>query len=282
MKIFLTGGTGFIGSHFIQQALDAGHVLNAQRRLGSQPRVPLAAQPTWIDKALDADFTEELKGCDVLVHMAAHTPNRPYAPLDECLYWNVVASSRLIQQANKAGVKKILIAGTCFEYGNAANGQEFVHPRTEMQPSLTYSISKAAATTALTGLARHLNLQMQVLRIFQVYGEGDAATRFWPSLRSAALQGQDFSMSTGSQVRDFIEVSAVAARFLQALTFENVELGRPHLYNVGTGHAQTLLDFARYWWKAFGASGQLLVGNVASRPEEVPRLVADIDSVYIV
>lgn len=281
MKLFVTGGTGFVGSHFLQQALAAGHDVIAQRRPGSRPRLQLTRDPVWVDRELDQVFEAELAGCDAFVHLASHTPNPPYAPLDECIYWNVFATTRLLMQAAAQGVGDVLVAGTCFEYGLAAEGQDFVHPATEMRPSLTYPISKAAATNACMGLARHLGLRLQVLRIFQVFGEGEAATRFWPSLRSAALEGRDFAMSAGVQVRDFIEVSEVAKQFLSALDFNGVTPGKPQLRNVGTGNPQTLLEFAGAWWDTWGAAGQLMPGQVGLRPGELERLVANVHAVHV-
>ena len=281
MKLFVTGGTGFVGSHFLQQALAAGHEVIAQRRPGSRPRLPLTSEPRWVDRALDQGFDVELSGCDAVVHMASHTPNPPYAPLDECLYWNVYATTRLLQQAAAQGVLDILVAGTYFEYGIAAEGQDFVHPATEMRPSMTYPISKAAATTACLGLARHLGLRLQVLRIFQVYGEGESPARFWPSLQRAALDGRDFAMSSGVQIRDFIEVSEVARQFLNALTSDGVMPGQPQLRNIGTGRAQTLLEFARTSWAASGATGQLIPGQVGIRPGELARVVANVDAIHV-
>lgn len=281
MKLFVTGATGFVGSHFLKQALAAGHTAVAQRRPGSQPRLPLVCEPQWVDRSLDGDFSDELAGCDALVHLAAHTPNLPYAPLDECMYWNVFAAVRLLQQAASQGIKNVLVAGTCFEYGPAAQGQEFVHPATEPQPTLTYPISKAAATTSCLGLARLFGLRLQVLRIFQVYGEGEAATRFWPSLRQAALEGRDFQMSAGLQVRDFVPVEQVARDFLQALDFDRVEPGRPQIRNVGTGRAQSLLEFACHWWATWGATGQLQPGQMGLRHGELPRLVANVQDVHV-
>ncbi|ALV08490.1 NAD-dependent epimerase/dehydratase family protein [Roseateles depolymerans] len=281
MKLFITGGTGFVGSHLINQAHAAGHTLVAQRRPGSQSRLKLDREPQWVDRALDGDFTAELEGCDAVVHLASHTPNPPYAPLDECLYWNVFAAVHLLQQAAALGIRDVLVAGTCFEYGEAAQGLDVVPPATDMRPSLSYPISKAAATTACLGLARHLGLRLQVLRIFQVFGDGEAATRFWPSLRAAALEGRDFAMSAGVQVRDFIPVQDVARQFLAALDFSQVEPGRPQVRNVGTGHGQTLLAFAQHWWAHWQATGQLVPGQVGLRPGELPRLVADMNSVHI-
>jgi nucleoside-diphosphate-sugar epimerase len=276
MKLFVTGGTGFVGSHFLRQALNVGHEVVAQRRPGSRTRLALAREPQWVDRPLDGDFSAELAGCKAVVHLAAHTPNPPYAALDECLYWNVLATVRLLQQAAAQEVKDVLVAGTCFEYGAAAEGQDFVHPATEVRPTLSYPISKAAATTSCLGLARNLGLRLEVLRIFQVFGEGEATTRFWPSLRAAALEGRDFPMSAGVQVRDFISVEDVARQFLTALSFDGVAPGVPHIRNVGTGKASSLLEFAQQWWATWRATGDLQPGQIALRPSEVPRLVANV------
>ncbi len=281
MRLLVTGATGFVGSHFVEQALALGHEVIGIRRPGSVPRIPLPEDVRWVDAALDADFAGEWEGVDCLVHMAAHTANVPYAPLPECLYWNVYASARLVHAAALAGVTRVLVAGTYFEYGMAAEGQEFVHPATELRPMLSYPISKAAASAALLGAARELGLRMQLLRIFQVYGRGESAKRFWPSLKAAAQEGRDFPMSAGTQVRDFIDVVDVAGAFVRALSFEGVEAGRPHVRNVGTGRGQSLLEFARYWWGQWGGGGRLLPGEVPARPGELQRLVADVESVHV-
>ena len=281
MKIFVTGGTGFVGSNFLRRVIGAGHTVIAQRRPGSLSRVTLPVEPFWIDRPLDDNFSEELIGCNALVHFAAHTPNPPYAPIQECIYWNVYATINLIQQAAAAGIKDVLVAGTCFEYGAAAEGLEFVHPKTEMRPTETYPISKAAATTACLGLARNLGLRLKILRIFQVYGDGESPSRFWPSLRKAAYEGQDFQMSAGKQVRDFISVDDVSDEFVRALDFSLVEPGYPHILNVGTGRAQSLLEFAEYWWGEWNAKGTLIPGMINLRRGELMRLVADVESTFV-
>jgi nucleoside-diphosphate-sugar epimerase len=282
MQLFVTGATGFIGRHFVRQALARGHRVRALCRPTAAPRSgPLQAGVEWIEKPLDADLSGCFGSVDRVVHLASHTPNPPYAPLAECLYWNVFASIQLAQCAMDAGVSDFIVAGTYFEYGTAARGMETIHPGTPLQPLLSYPISKAAASVAFTGLAREKGLKLQLLRIFQVYGEGEGEKRFWPSLRRAAFAGEDFPMSAGTQVRDFIEAGEVASAFLEAAEAEGVEAGKPQQRNVGTGRARTLLDFASEWWERWGATGKLLPGVLPARAGEMPRLVANIAEVQI-
>jgi nucleoside-diphosphate-sugar epimerase len=273
MRLFVTGGTGFVGTHFIRQALAAGHSVTALRRPGSQPRLALPKEPQWLDGALDGDWREALMGCDVLVHLASHTPNPPYAPLDECLYWNVFSPLKLASQAALVGVKRFLVAGSCFEYGQVSEDIEFIEVNAPLAPTLSYPTSKAAASIAFEGFAREQGHQVKVLRIFQVFGEGEQGSRLWPSLRRAALAGEDFPMSAGDQVRDFVAVEDVAAQFIDHLNFEGVKPGEPQVHHVSSGHAQSLLEFAQHWWRLWGATGQLLPGKVPYRKNEIFRLV---------
>jgi nucleoside-diphosphate-sugar epimerase len=276
MKIFLTGGTGFIGAHFLNQALAAGHAVVAQRRPGSTPRWPLEREPRWVDRALDGDFAAELTGCDVFVHLASHTPNPPYDTLERCLYWNVQASLALAEQARLAGVERFLCAGSCFEYGRAAERYERIPVDAPLEPTLSYPTSKAAASVAFSGFAAEHKLRLQLLRIFQVFGDGEPPTRLWPSLRAAAQSGRDFPMSAGAQVRDFIDVRDVAATFVHALEFSDCESGVAKIRHVGSGRPQRLADFASHWWKAFDATGEIQLGAVPYRYNELMRLVPEI------
>jgi nucleoside-diphosphate-sugar epimerase len=277
MKLFVTGGTGFIGSHFLEQALAAGHDVVALRRQGSHTRRPLMRQPVWIDGPLDGDYQTAMAGCEVLVHLASHTPNPPYDSLENCLYWNVVAAVRLHEQARGAGITRFLCAGSCFEYGRSAERYERIPVDAPLMPTLSYPTSKAAASIAFAGFAAQHGVQFKIYRIFQVYGEGEQATRLWPSLRAAAQRGDDFPMTEGEQVRDFIEVGEVARAFVRGLDFDGVVPGVARVANLGSGQEQTLAQFAQYWWGQFGATGQLIRGAVPYRFNETMHLVPQID-----
>lgn len=117
------------------------------------------------------------------------------------------------------------------------------------------------------------NLEFLFLRTFQVYGEGEAEGRFWPYLLKTESPGQDLPMSEGLQIRDFINVTDVAAAFVRAISRTDLTAGSPKIENLGTGSPQTLANFAKKEWKRLGATGTLLTGALPMRKNEVMRYV---------
>ena len=83
-------------------------------------------------------------------------------------------------------------------------------------------------------------------------------------------------MTKGEQIRDFVPVSAVAKKFVDALSFTDVRPGQPKISNVGSGNPQTILNFSEFWWKKWKAKGKLLPGALPYRANEVMRFVPDL------
>jgi nucleoside-diphosphate-sugar epimerase len=278
MRLFVTGATGFIGSNFVNASVTAGHeVVALTRSSSSKPRVPTDERVQWVVGDLDQVGTEKFIGIDVLVHLAAHSANVPYDTLENCLYWNVTASLKLFRNASKAGVKRFVVAGTCFEYGRSAERYEFIPVHAPLEPTQSYPASKAAATSVFQAFASETACQLSLHRIFQVYGPGELESRLWPSLQRHALNGLDMPMTPAEQVRDFIHVNVVCKKFLEACDVSPAKPGCASLQNLGSGHPQTVRAFSEHWWKHWQAKGNLLFGALPYRTGEVMRYVPQID-----
>jgi nucleoside-diphosphate-sugar epimerase len=278
MKIFLTGGTGFIGSHFLNLAMKEGHeLLVLKRSKKSVPRVDLINDPSWLNKEIKDVTAEDLKGIDVILHLAAHSANVPYDRLDNCMLKNVLEPLALFERAAEAGVGKFVVAGSCFEYGQSGERYDFIPVSAPLEPTQTYPASKALASTAFYQFAIENKVQLSYHRIFQVFGKGELETRLWPSLRRAAKRGEDFEMTKGEQVRDFVEVEQVALKFLEAVQdiFTDNSLN-PKFRNIGSGRPQSILEFSKYWWSKWEAKGSLVVGVKEYRQGEIMRYVPEI------
>lgn len=276
MRIFLTGGTGFIGSHVLQQALAAGHEVIALRRPGAMPPIPLEQQPRWLDGALADDWHEPLGQCDALLHLAAYGVAAGANDWTTCFQVNVIDSLNLWRQAVAAGVQRFLVVGSCFEYGRSGERYEAIPITAPLEPTTAYGASKAAATMAALAMAVEHCLSLVVARPFHVYGPGEAAGRFWPSLVAAATAGDDLPMTTGAQVRDFQPVDQAASQLLACLQHPQLQPGAPRVVNLGTGEPRSLLAFAESEWQRLQGQGTLRAGAIAHRANEVWRYVPEV------
>jgi nucleoside-diphosphate-sugar epimerase len=270
MKIFVTGATGFIGSYFVNQALASGHDVRATRRSANKIGKN-DSKLEWLDVNLDSVRSHHFEGCDAFVHFAAAGVSPKQATREEMIYWNVSISQLLIEQANAAGVRRMVIAGTFAEYGLSANQYELIPPDAPLIPTTSYASSKAACFVTCYATAIELGLELCYLRIFSAFGEGQYKSNFWPALKAAALEGSDFEMTQGEQIRDYVPVDQVARSFLYAATRLDVTAGSPIVLNVGSGTPVTMRAFAEVWWKKFQATGTLKVGLLPYRLNEVMR-----------
>ena len=276
MRIFLTGGTGFIGSHVLQKALAAGDDVVALRRLGSTPRIPLDLQPHWLDGALDDDWTAELRGCKALVHLAAYGVADGANDWKGCFQANVIDALQLWNRAVEAGVRRFLIVGSCFEYGRSGERYDAIPVTAPLEPTTAYGASKAAASMAAMAIAVEKQLQLVVARPFHVYGPGEAQGRFWPSLVKAATTDQNLPMTQGAQVRDFQHVGSAAEQLLGWLKHSQLAPGSPKIVNLGTGNPRTLINFAEEEWARLKATGHLEAGKIPHRSNEVLRYAPEV------
>ena len=215
MKIFLTGATGFIGSHILKYALSVGHEIIALRKTeNSKPKFLLEKEPKWICKNLSEIKIEDLEGIDVILHLAAHSANVPYDSLVNCIQINVFESLDFFEVAKNAGVKNYVVTGSCFEYGKAGERFDFIPVNAPLFPTNAYATSKAMAYLGFQQFALDHPVLINYHRIFHVFGEGEPLERLWPKIRESALNGTDLELTPGEQIRDFVDVSDVAGSFL--------------------------------------------------------------------
>lgn len=288
MRIFVTGAAGFIGSHFLRAALAAGHDVTALRMPGTNPVVPVetfpsassssppSRGPAWIESTLDQVTSDQLAGHHTLVHFAAYGVSPQPCTWEKAFKINVSDSLAIMERAIEAGIQKIVVCGSCVEYGQSAERYKNVPPDAPLEPIGPYAGSKAALSVAVAALCREKKIEMAILRLFTVFGEGQHAKNFWPSLKKAAFAGEDFPMSSGEQIRDFISVEDAAQVFLNICNDRHSTLGTPVVVNVGTGKPQSLRSFAEHWWNKWEATGRLLPGALPYRLNEVMRYVPKI------
>ncbi len=222
MKIAVTGGAGFIGSHIVDAYIEEGHevVVIDNFSTGRRENVhPLAkiVEMDITDPAIADLFAEEQ--FDVLNHHAAqmnvrHSLERP----EEDLQTNILGSLNLFEAARKTGVKKIIFASS----GGAIYGRQYFFPADERhskRPLSPYGVSKLWGEKYLVYYRLVHHLPHITLRYTNVYGprqnpKGEAGVV--AIFISKMLQGQSPTIyGDGTQTRDFLFVSdAVQANLI--------------------------------------------------------------------
>lgn len=247
MKVFVTGGAGYIGSVVTQQLLAAGHSVTVldDMSTGHRDAVPEGAEFIEGDLSMAAEVLNS--SFDAVLHFAAKSLVGESVQYPE-RYWhgNVVKSLGLIEDIRAAGVPRLVFSSTAAVYGNPLEDTITEdHPTTPINP---YGASKLSIDMMLAAEAAAHGLATVSLRYFNVGGASDQLrerhdpeTHLIPNLLNVAATGEgeaklfgtDYPTSDGTAVRDYIHVLDLAQAHLLAM--EWVRPGVHEVFNLGTG-----------------------------------------------
>jgi UDP-glucose 4-epimerase len=237
MRILITGGAGFIGSHTAAAALAAGHSVRVVDNLSTGSRNNLPPDAEFVlgsvtDRAL---MCEAMLGCDVVIHLAAlvSVPHSLTEPV-ETHFVNTSGTVITLEAARQVGVGRFIMASTCAVYGDLPGRKDEQSP---VRPQVPYATSKLMAEQWAHLYWRAYGLKTAVLRYFNVYGPRQRADSpysgvlaRWAAAISAGAPCIVFG--DGEQTRDFVSVHDVAAANLALATAADANWGE--VYNVAT------------------------------------------------
>lgn len=272
--VALTGSTGFIGRAVLGELHRRDMPVRALTRRPPPPRL----SADWLAGDIGDPHVWDrlLPGADVVIHLACAAMT-DLGDVADNVQTNLPAFAALMAAARRHGIARVVVAGSCFEYGSTG---ELVTGRglredDPLRPTNIYGATKAAISLLAVPLAEALSLETIILRPFHVYGAGERADRIVPSVIDAALSGQAVRTTDGRQVRDFVHCDDVAAAFVEAAT---APPGRPgvRVYNIGTGIATSVVDVIDTLARMCEMPAERLrKGEIAHRPHEMWRLVSD-------
>lgn len=276
MKIFITGATGFLGQYVVLALAAAGHDCICMYRSCIPERLVALKNVTWVKGELKSDWSTEFKQSDALIHLAAIGVSPQKATQLEYFQVNVMESLMLVEHAVECGIERVVACGSCFEYGASGLKYDFIPVDAPLEPLNTYGASKAAATIALKALAYEKKFSLIILRPFHFYGEGQDQQNLWPALKRAALAGENFEMTLGEQVRDYMSVESVAEAFVSMINTKELGVNNISVHNVGSGTPILIKEFCDFWWNQWSAKGELKIGAIPYRENEVMRYLPEI------
>ncbi len=241
MKVMVTGATGFVGRHVINELLIRGHsVVAIARNIDHAQKMPWFNKVEFVQCDLHKSFEHLLiPSClpDAIIHLAwAGLPN--YHDFYH-IGTNLPADLAFLTAATRVGVSHIIVAGTCLEYGMQYG------PLDEgmmTNPTTTYGFAKDTLRKALQLLQKEKPFTLQWMRLFYMYGEGQNVNSLLAQLDQAIDEGQEaFDMSNGDQLRDYLPIQKVAENFALALDNPRIE----GVINCCSGQPIAVLDLVQ-------------------------------------
>ncbi len=272
MKIFVTGGAGFIGSNFIRHllSLKKGYkIVNFDKltyagNLANLESVADHPDYSFVRGSIcDATAVEEaMRGCDSVVHFAAesHVDRSIYEPAP-VIDTNLTGTFIMLQVSRKLGVERFVHISTDEVYGDMAPGA-FADEGSQLKPSSPYSASKAGSDLLVLSYVRTYNFPGLITRSSNNYGPYQFPEKFLPLMITNALSDKALPIyGDGKQQRDWLHVEDNCRGVLAVL-----ERGRVgEVYNIGGIDIEENLDVARMLLRLTGKPESLL-SYVKDRP----------------
>jgi UDP-glucose 4-epimerase len=288
MNVLVTGGAGYIGSVYVEEALNAGHAVTVFDDLSEGHRSAIDSRATFVQAELsDEDrilATLREAKAEVIVHFAANALVGESMSNPGKYFGNNVGNGvKLLNAAMAAGVGKFVFSSTCATYGPPDRVP--ITEDTPQNPINPYGESKRMFERILTWFQQSHGLEFVAFRYFNA---GGASPKFGehhrieshliPNVLRVALGqasqceifGTDYPTPDGTCIRDYIHIADLAQAHLLAMA-----PGRHGFYNLGNGDGYSVRQVIQMCEQVSGKRIQYV--EKARRPGDPPRLVAAAD-----
>ncbi len=292
MKILVTGGAGYIGSHFVSHLLKHHHEVCVLDNLvrGHIEAVPKNVLFEEVDLINYEGVVAALKKFtpDAVVHFAAFAYVGESVEKPDMYYQNnVVGSLNLIKACASLSIKKFVFSSTCSIYGNPINIP--ISEEEKSQPINPYANTKLVIEMLLKDFEVAFGIKSVCLRYFNAAGahlSGEIGESHNPEphlipivlftaqgkREKVLVFGNDYNTKDGTCIRDYIHISDLADAHLKALNYLN-DGGKSEIINLGTGNGNSVLEIIE---KAKIICSKDIPYEIVSRREGDPAiLVAD-------
>ncbi|MCX8024375.1 MAG: SDR family NAD(P)-dependent oxidoreductase [Thermanaerothrix sp.] len=261
MKVLVTGGAGFIGSHLVdrlaQQAdyeivifdnLLRGRLENIAHHRHN-PRISFVHG----DVRRYGDVLDAMRGCQIVYHLAAQTRvMSSLAQVDACFETNVIGTFNVLKAAHNLEISKVIFTSSGEVYGEPRHlPVDENHPLRSKNP---YGASKVAAEVYCQVFKEVYSLPVIILRLSHVYGPRDVE-RVIPVWIRNALDGKDLIVFGGEQIIDFIWVETVVEALVRSASLPT----HTDPINIGHGKGVPILALAKRILELTNSPSQLVL-----------------------
>jgi UDP-glucose 4-epimerase len=275
MKIFITGGAGFIGSHIVDSYVSSGHEVIVYDNFSSGRLEYLnnVIDKIKIIKGDILDFDKLKKNCDKNVDVISH--HAAQLEIFKCLKnpifdlkTNTIGTLNILELAKLKKINRVINASSACVYGQstAQKQSEYTHKK---KPHWPYGVSKLCAENYCDIYQNNYHINITNLRYGIVFGEREWLGRVLTMFLSRALQNKaPVVFGNGRAIRDFIHVSDVAEINRLLLNKPNIKV-----LNVGTGKGTSIIKLANIICKILLKNTKPIFENISEgdNSKEMPN-----------
>jgi nucleoside-diphosphate-sugar epimerase len=240
-RIAVTGASGFVGRHVLA-ALSTCDVDVVAHARTPRPEHRGTGRRSWtcFDMAdPPVDVFDRLHQPDVVIHLAWDGLPNYLSPRHSGV--ELPAQVRFLRGLIAAGLKTLVVAGTCFEYGMQSG---CLHEDMTPAPSNPYGTAKNDLRRGLERLNEASPFDLRWLRLFYLFGSGQSPASLYSQFHAAVRRGDSrFDMSAGDQVRDFMRIEDAAA----AIADVALAARAPRVLNVCSGVPIAVRQIVERW-----------------------------------
>jgi UDP-glucose 4-epimerase len=285
MRVLVTGGAGFIGTHLCRRLLADGHTVSVvdNEFNGNRENLPPEVRFFFGDVAnMEALGPVFAQGVDAVCHIAGQVSIiRSFNDPTLDLRTNVEGTVNVLRQCVKHKVPRLLYASSMTIYGNQG---AVPTPETERcWPDSYYGITKLAGERYVHATAERPDLDFDFkvtsLRMYSVYGPGQALDNPYQGVLGIFLgnrmRGEPITIfGDGEQTRDFVYIGDIVEGWVRAL---NTPATAGHVINLGSGRSTSINQLAEYAIRAVdGALDPSKIVRAPARPGEQRSVQADV------
>ena len=275
MRVLITGGAGFQGSHLTERLLRAGHEVTVLSTLSDEAERNVARciddiAVVW-GSITDVEIVDKtVRNQDAVVHMAArvNVDESIDSPVS-FLTVNVLGTYNVLEAVRKVGTRLVL-ASTCEVYGSS--NPPLLTERADLRPHSPYAASKAGADRLCYAYHKTYGMDVAIVRPCNIYGERQKSGRggaLIPIFASLAAQGKPLTVfGSGEQRREYMHVSDVVAAYELMLSRDDL---KGEVVNVGSGETVSVKEIAEFIAEKTGVGVQYR----QARRGEVPGFELD-------
>jgi dTDP-glucose 4,6-dehydratase len=273
MRVLVTGGAGFIGSHFVKRLLRGGDdvvVLDKLTYSGNRANLPEGTEFHQGDIAVPADVARAAQDCEAIVNFAAETHvDRSILAAEDFGRTEFRGTQVLLEHVRETGGRLVQVS-TDEVYGDLEAGGSS-RETDQLNPSSPYSAAKAAGELLVPAYVRTFGVNASITRGSNTYGPNQYPEKFIPLFVTNALDGEPLPLyGDGRQVRDWLFVEDHCAGIELVL----LQGAAGEVYNLGGGDEHENIDVAERLLELTGADRSLL-RSVDDRPGHDRRYSLD-------